>query len=70
MEKKRLTASERESLIRLNVALEILANEPEHLAARANSVPGAKRDMAMMVAKIRKLLEGFTGTIPDDQLLI
>jgi len=70
VDKRRLTASERESLIRLNVVLEILVREPEYLAVRANHVPGAKRDMAMMATKIRKLLEGFTDTIPDDQLMI
>ena len=70
MGKKRLTASKRESLLRLNIALEILAGEPEHLAQRSAMVPGAKRDMAMMAAKIHKLLEGFTETIPDDQLMM
>ena len=70
MEKQRLTASERESLIRLNIALEILTSESGYLDRRAAHVPGAKRDMAMMASKIRKLLEGFTATIPKDQLLI
>lgn len=66
---KRLTASEKEALVRLNVALEILTTEPEHLAQRAALIPGAKRDMAMMAAKIFKLLGGFADTIPADQLL-
>ena len=70
MEKKRLTASEREALVRLSVALEILIGEPKHLTARAALVPGAKRDMAMMASRIRKLMEGFTATIPPEQLLI
>ena len=69
MEKKRLTASERESLVRMNVALEILVTEPDHLKQRAAMVPGAKRDMAMMSTKIGKLLEGFIDTIPNEQLL-
>lgn len=69
-QRNRLTASERESLIRMNIALEILTQEPAGLARRSALVPGAKRDLAMMATKIRKLMEGFTKTIPDDQLLI
>ena len=64
---KRLTASERESLLRLNVALEILNTEPEKLAVRARMVPYARRDLAMMAVRIRKLLSQFLHTIPDDQ---
>ena len=40
MEKIRLTASERESLIRMNVAYEILDSEGEHLARRFGVIPG------------------------------
>ena len=67
--KKRLTASERESLMRLNVAREILVQEPAHMRARTASVPGAKRDLAMMAAKIRKVMDGFEATIPADQMM-
>lgn len=69
MEKARLTASERESLIRLNVALEIMAAEPEHLRMRTAMVPYAKRDFAMMAAKIRKLMAAFAEKIPDEQIM-
>lgn len=69
MATKRLTASEREGLVRMNVALEILTQEPAGLVQRSAMVPGAKRDLAMMATKIRKLMEGFTETIPDEQLL-
>lgn len=69
MEQKRLTASERECLVRLNVALEILTKEPAGLAQRSAMVPGAKRDLAMMAAKINKLMDGFIDTIPNEQLL-
>ena len=68
METKRLTASERESLVRLNVALEILTKEPAELAQRSALIPGAKRDLAMMSAKIRKLMDGYAHTIPSEQL--
>lgn len=68
MEKIRLTASERESLIRLNVAYEILDSEGEHLARRFGVIPGGRRDLGMLKAKIKKLMEQVVGTIPDDQL--
>lgn len=64
---KRLTASEREGMIQMIVADDILSHTPEFLAARAKLVPGAKRDIAMMRAKIQKLNQKFIETIPDDQ---
>ena len=67
METKRLTASERESLVRLNVALEILTNEPAGLETRSALIPGAKRDLAMMKAKIGKLMGEYVLTIPPEQ---
>ena len=66
-ETKRLTASERESLLRLNVAVDILAKEPEKIAVRARMIPYARRDLAMMRAKITKLLRQFLDTIPEQQ---
>lgn len=68
METKRLTASERDSLLRLNVAMEILISDLGHLTARAKLVPGARRDMAMMAKKAEGLLKGFAATIPLDQM--
>lgn len=71
MEKKmRLRASEREALLRLSVAYDILTNEKETLGARAALVPGGKRDLAMIAARIKTLLAGFCETIPEDQLII
>ena len=68
-EVKRLTASERESLLRLNVAVDILAKEPEKIAARARMVPYARRDLAMMATRLRKLTAQMAVTIPNDQLV-
>lgn len=68
MEQKRLTASERESMVRLSVAYEILTQEVETLKERSKLVPGARRDMAMMRTKIDHLLHAFMGTIPSAQL--
>ena len=65
---KRLTASERESLVRMNVALEILTQEPASLADRSSMIPGAKRDLAMMASKVTKLMEAYARTIPMEQL--
>ena len=67
--KKRLTASEREALMRLNVARDILTLEPAHLTARMALVPGAKRDTAMMAAKVKTLMKGIEATIPQEQMM-
>lgn len=58
MDKKRLTATEKESLQRLNIAFDILSHEKENLSQRAAMIPGAKRDMAMMATKIERLIVG------------
>lgn len=69
MEKIRLTASDRESLIRLNVAYEILATEGKQLDRRLQAIQGGKRDYGLLKSKINKLMENMTDTIPDDQLM-
>lgn len=66
---KRLTASERESLLRLNVAMEILILDVQQLAERAKLVPYARRDMAMIAKKAEALLKGFAATIPLEQAM-
>ena len=63
----RLTASEREALLRLNVAMEILILDLGNLQSRSKLVPYARRDLVMMAAKARKLLEKFAATIPPEQ---
>lgn len=69
MKKIRLTASERESLIRLNIAHEILQTEGDYLDRRFRTIEGGRRDLGMLKAKISKLMERMTDTIPDDQLM-
>ena len=69
MEKIRLTASDRESLIRLNVAYEIMATERGQLERRLSAIRGGKRDYGLIKSKINKLMEEITGTIPDEQLM-
>ena len=68
METKRLTNAEREALVRLNIAMVILLDEPENLRVRAGLVPGAKRDLGMLAARIKTLMEKFAQTIPDEQV--
>lgn len=69
MTKYRLTASEREALLRLNAAVDILLTEPEHLARRVNQLKHGRRDVAMLAAVTRKLIRGISETIPDEQLV-
>lgn len=69
MEKIRLTASDRESLIRLNIAYEILETEGQQLNRRFRAIQGGRRDLGMLKAKIHKLMERVTDTIPDDQMM-
>ena len=51
MEKIRLTASDRESLIRLNIAYEILETEGQQLNRRFRAIQGGRRDLGMLKAK-------------------
>ena len=66
--KKRLTASERDAMLRMNVVLEILATEVPKLESRLKDIPYAKRDIGMMRSKILKLVGALTETVPDDQM--
>lgn len=68
-ERKRMTASEREALMRLNIAFEIMSLDVlEPLNDRMKLIPGAKQDLAMMRARITKIIEAVPETIPDNQL--
>lgn len=64
---KNLTASEREALLRMNVAMEILILDIHQLDQRAKLVPYARRDLAMLSAVARRLLAGFAATVPANQ---
>jgi hypothetical protein len=71
MQKKRLSASERDAMLRISAAAAIIGTEPDKLAQRMEGadLPFAKRDMGLVRSKIFKLLEALVLTIPDDQLL-
>ena len=68
MDKKRLTASEMETLLRMKAASIILKEIPEKMAQRSDMVPCAKRDFAMLAAKVQKLHDAFIETIPENQI--
>ena len=68
MERLRLTASEREAMMRLQVAVDILLSAPEMLARRIKLVKYGKRDCAMMAAVTKRLVGQLLETIPPDQL--
>lgn len=65
---KRLTASEREAMMRLAAAMQILMLDMENLKARSALVPYAARDFGLMKKKAEGLLMAFTDTIPTEQL--
>ena len=67
--RKRLTASERDAMLRMNVALEILDIETEKLKGRLKDIPYAARDIGQMKHTIVKLIKALNDTIPDDQLM-
>ena len=66
--RKRMTASERDAMLRMNIVLEILDTETAKLEERLKGIPYAKRDIGMMKQKIYKLIGQLTDTIPDDQM--
>lgn len=66
--KKRMTASERDALLRMNVALEILATEVPKLEGRLKEIPYAKRDIGLLKNRIYKLVGALTDTIPEEQM--
>lgn len=68
LSRKRLTGSEREALVNVNVALDLLMKSQDELKARAKTVPGGNRYIAMVIAKLTKLLGYFAATVPHEQL--
>ena len=69
MERIKLTASDRESLMRLNIAYEILETEGDNLDRRLRQISGGKRDYGLIKAKINRLMHDVVDTIPQDQLM-
>lgn len=68
MSTMRLTASERESLMRLNVAYEILSREGQYLNQRMGLIRYGRRDLGLLKAVIQRLMAGVIDTIPEKQM--
>ena len=70
METKRLTANERDAMIRMCAAMAILGTEPEKLTQRFKiaDLPYINRDIGMLRSVIAKIIEHLTKTIPAEQL--
>ena len=68
METKRMSASERETMLRVVTAMNILITEPEQLKARMKDVPYYSRDVGMLRKKALTLIEKMTDTIPKEQM--
>lgn len=66
--KKRMTATEKEAMLRLNVALEILDAEPVKLRDRLKLAPYSARDLGLLKGTIHRLMEKLTHTIPEEQM--
>ena len=67
METKRMTASERDTMLRIVTALNILVEEPEKLKERMKDVPYYNRDVGMLKAKALSMIGKLTDTVPKSQ---
>lgn len=68
METKRMSASERETMLRVVTAMNILITEPEQLKSRMKDVPYYSRDVGMLRKKALTMIEKMTDTIPKEQM--
>ena len=67
---KRMTATERDVIMGLTVADQIITNARTQLRDdRYKMIAGMKRDLAMMEKKLDRILEEFLKTIPTEQIL-
>lgn len=67
--RKRMTGDEREALLRIMAAVDILHKQRDELAARVKLIPGGPRDYGLLASKAQKLYESILETVPDDQLM-
>ena len=65
---KRLTATEREAIMRLSLALEFLTVDAEHIKKRAEMVPNGKAMLEEARDKVREFIDLACDTMPKDQL--
>jgi len=64
---KPVTGAERDALMRLNIAYDILLETAAALKDRARLIPYAARDLAMIRAKISRIMEAVAYSIPKEQ---
>lgn len=69
-ERIRVTASEREALMRINLAYNFLLKEPEHLTRRAKRIRRGAFWLGAARAALERFMEGAYRTIPAEQLMI
>lgn len=67
MDKTRITATERDEMMRVKIAHDILTFETKGLAKRIAGIPGGKRDLALIIKLADKLMQNVLETIPDEQ---
>lgn len=68
-QKRRLTAGERDIMLRLVTALNILVSEPEKLKERMKGVPYYNRDVGMLRTKALSIIVKMTDTVPKEQMM-
>ena len=69
-EMKRITATEREALMRINLALSILMNHRDEMAKRTAMIPRGAFYWASAQKMLEKYTEGCYRTIPAEQLMV
>lgn len=65
---RRMTATEREAIMRLSLALEFLTVDARHIRQRAEMVPGGKEMLEQARDNVRNFIDLACDTMPDDQL--
>ena len=65
---RRMTATEREAIMRLSLALEFLTVDARHIRQRAEMVPGGKAMLEQARDNVRSFIDLACDTMPEDQL--
>lgn len=70
MDRTRINGFEKEALMRMAVAEQIIVKELSAIEKRAKSVPGCWRDIRLVQTKLDHIMEELLRTVPLEQLLI
>lgn len=68
-ERKRVTASEREAIMRINLITALALEIEEGMQNRFKMVPGMKRDLRLIGALGTKMLRNVFATVPTESLI-